>query len=83
MSNDNGTFNYIDLVIMTDGHVCRAPGFSDIRPGYRVVVQGCIYDVLDAVAVPESEALLTLPKVYGFIYPLEHDGDEQEDNADV
>ncbi len=36
MSNDNGTFNYIDLVIMTDGHVCRAPGFSDIRPGYRV-----------------------------------------------
>lgn len=74
---------YIDLVILTDGNVCRAPGFSDIQPGYRVAVQGCTYDVLEAVAVPGSEALLTLPKAYGIIRPLEYDEDKQEDNADV
>lgn len=78
MSNE-----YMDLVIMTNGNVCRAPGFSDIQPSYRVVVQGCIYDVLEAVAVPVSEALLTLPKAYGFVCPLEYDEDKQEGNADV
>lgn len=35
MSNE-----YMDLVIMTNGKVCRAPGFSDIQSGYRVAVQG-------------------------------------------
>lgn len=81
MSNE-----YMDLVIMTNGKVCRAPGFSDIKPGYRVAVQGCTYDVpevVEAVAVPVSEALLTLPKVCGFIFPLEYDEDKQEENADV
>ena len=70
MSNE-----YMDLVIMTNGKVCRAPGFSEIRSGYRVAVQGCTYDVLEAV--------LTLPKAYGFVRPLEYDEDEQEENADV
>lgn len=78
MSNE-----YMDLVIMTNGNVCRAPGFSDIQPGYRVAVQGCTYDVLEAVAVPVSEALLTLPKAYGFVCPLEYDEDKQEDSENV
>lgn len=78
MSNE-----YMDLVILTNGNVCRAPGFSDIQPGYKVAVQGCTYDVLEAVSVPVSEALLTLPKAYGFVRPLEYDEDEQEENADV
>lgn len=78
MSNE-----YMDLVIMTNGKVCRAPGFSEIRSGYRVAVQGCTYDVLDAVAVPGRGALLTLPKAYGFVRPLKYDEDEQEENADV
>lgn len=74
---------YMDLVIVTNGSVYRAPGFSEIRSGYRVAVQGCTYDVLEAVSVPASEALLTLPKAYGFVRPLEYDEDEQEENADV
>lgn len=74
---------YIDLVILTNGKVCRAPGFSEIRSGYRVAVHGYIYDVLEAVSVPVSEALLTLPKAYGFVRPLEYDEDEQEESADV
>ena len=78
MSNE-----YMDLVIMTNGKVCRAPGFSEIRSGYRVAVQGCTYDVLDAVSVSASEALLTLPKVYGFVRPLEYDEDEQEGSENV
>lgn len=78
MSNE-----YMDLVIMTNGKVCRAPGFSDIQPGYRAAVQGGTYDVLEAVAVPVSEALLTLPKAYGIVRLLEYDEDEQEENADV
>ena len=78
MSNE-----YMDLVIMTNGNVCRAPGFSDVQPGYKVVVQGCIYGVLEVVSVPESEALLTLPKAYGFIHPLEYDEDKQEDSENV
>lgn len=78
MSNE-----YMDLVIMTNGKVCRAPGFSEIRSGYRVAVQGCTYDVLEAVSEPVSEALLTLPKAYGFVRPLEYDEDEQEESADV
>lgn len=78
MSNE-----YMDLVIMANGKVCRAPGFSAIRSGYRVAVHGYIYDVLEAVSVPVSEALLTLPKAYGFVRPLEYDEDKQEENADV
>lgn len=78
MSNE-----YMDLVISTDGKVCRAPGFSNIQPGQRVIVRCRMYDVLEAVSVPESEALLTLPKAYGFVRPLEYDEDEQEENADV
>ncbi len=74
---------YIDLVILTNGKVCRAPGFSDLQPGQKVIVQGCTYDVLEAVSVPESEALLTLPKAYGFIHPLEYNEDEQEEEVDV
>lgn len=78
MSNE-----YMDLVIMANGKVCRAPGFSEVQPGQKVIVQGCTYDVLEAVSVPVSEALLTLPKAYGFVRPLEYDEDEQEENADV
>lgn len=78
MSNE-----YMDLVIMTNGKVCRVPGFSNIKPGWKVVVLGFIYEVLDVVSVPESEALLTLPKAYGIIHPLEYDEDKQEENADV
>ncbi len=74
---------YIDLVIMTNGNVCRAPGFSDIQPGYKVAVQGCTYDVLEVAYVPESEALLTLPRVFGCMIPLEYDEDEQEEEANV
>lgn len=74
---------YMDLVILTNGSVCRAPGFSNAQPGCKVAAQGCTYDVLEAVSVPESEALLTLPKAYGFICPLEYNEDKQEENADV
>ncbi len=74
---------YMDLVIITDYKVCRAPRFSGIQPGQKVIVRGCTYDVLEAVSVPVSEALLTLPKAYGFVRPLEYDEDEQEENADV
>ena len=73
MSNE-----YMDLVVLTSGYICRAPGFSDIQPGYRVAVQGSIYDVLEAVPVPESEALLTLPKAYGVIRPLEYNEEGTE-----
>lgn len=78
MSNE-----YMDLVIMTDYKVCRAPGFNDVQPGQKVIVRGCTYDVLEAVSVPVSEALLTLPKAYGFVCPLEYDEDKQEENANV
>lgn len=78
MSNE-----YMDLVISTDGKVCRAPGFSNIQPGQRVIVRCRVYDVLEAVSVPESEALLTLPSADGVIHTLEYDEDEQEENADV
>lgn len=78
MSNE-----YMDLVIMTNGNVCRAPGFSDIEPGQRVVVQGCMYDVLDVVSVRKTEALLTLPKAYGVIRPLEYNEDKQEGSENV
>lgn len=78
MSNE-----YIDLVIMTNGKVCRAPGFSEIRSGYRVAVQGCMYEVLGVVSVFEDKTLLTLPKAYGVIRPLEYNEDKQEENADV
>lgn len=78
MSNE-----YIDLAIMTNGKVCRAPGFSGAQPGQKVIVQGFTYDVLEAVSVPVSEALLTLPKAYGFVRPLEYDEDKQEENANV
>ena len=74
---------YIDLVILTNGSVCRAPGFSSAKPGCKVAVQGYIYEALDVASVPESEALLTLPKATGIINPLEYDEDEQEENADV
>lgn len=74
---------YMDLVIVTNGSVYRAPGFSGIQSGYRVAVQGYIYGVLEAVPVPASEALLTLPKAYGFVCPLEYDEDKQEENANV
>lgn len=73
MSNE-----YMDLVIMTNGKVCRAPGFSEIRSGYRVAVQGCTYDVLEAVSVPVSEALLTLPRVYGYIDTLKYDDEDKK-----
>lgn len=78
MSNE-----YMDLVIMTNGKVCRAPGFSEIRSGYRVAVHGYIYDVLEAVSVPVSEVLLTLPKAHGFVRQLDYGEDKQEENADV
>lgn len=78
MSNE-----YMDLVIMTNGKVCRAPGFSEIRSGYRVAVQGLYIRCAEAVSVPVSEALLTLPKAYGFVRPLVYDEDKQEENADV
>lgn len=74
---------YMDLVIVTNGSVYRAPGFSNAQPGYKALVQGVIHDVLEVLSVPESEALLTLPKAYGFVHPLEYDEDEQEENADV
>lgn len=74
---------YIDLMIVTNGSVYRAPGFSDAQPGYKAMVQGVIHDVLEVVTVPVSEALLTLPKAYGFVRPLEYDEDKQEENADV
>lgn len=74
---------YMDLVIVTNGSVYRAPGFSNAQPGYKALVQGVIHDVLEVLSVPESEALLTLPKAYGFVRPLEYDEDEQEENADV
>lgn len=73
MSNE-----YMDLVIMTNGKVCRAPGFSEIRSGYRVAVHGYIYDVLEAVSVPVSEALLTLPRVYGYIDTLKYDDEDKK-----
>lgn len=78
MSNE-----YMDLVIMANGKVCRAPGFSAIRSGYRVAVHGYIYDVLEAVSVPVSEALLTLPKAQGFVRQLDYGEDKQKENADV
>lgn len=78
MSNE-----YMDLVIMANGKVCRAPGFSEIRSGYRVAVHGYIYDVLEAVSVPVSEALLTLPKAQGFVRQLDYGEDKQKENADV
>lgn len=74
---------YMDLVIMTNGSVYRAPGFSNAQPGYKAMVQGVIHDVLEVLSVPESEALLTLPKAYGFVCPLEYDEDKQEENANV
>lgn len=74
---------YIDLVILTNGNVCRAPGFSNAQPGYKAMVQGVIHDVLEVLSVLESEALLTLPKAYGIIRPLEYDEDKQEENVDV
>ena len=74
---------YMDLVIVTNGSVYRAPGFSNAQPGYKALVQGVIHDVLEVLSVPESEALLTLPKAYGFVRPLEYDEDKQEENADV
>lgn len=74
---------YMDLVIVTNGSVYRAPGFSNAQPGYKALVQGVIHDVLEVLSVPESEALLTLPKAYGFVRPLKYDEDEQEENADV
>ena len=74
---------YIDLVILTNGNVCLAPGFSNIQPGWKVVVQGCMYEVLGVVSVFEDKTLLTLPKAYGFVRPLKYDEDEQEENADV
>ena len=49
-------------------------------PGYTKLFQR---DVLEAVSVPVSEALLTLPKAYGFVRPLVYDEDKQEENADV
>lgn len=78
MSNE-----YMDLVIMANGKVCRAPGFSAIRSGYKVAVHGYIYDVLEAVSVPVSEALLTLPKAQGFVRQLDYGEDKQKENADV
>ena len=78
MSNE-----YMDLVILTNGKVYRAPEFSGIRSGYRVAVQGYIYGVLEAVTVPASKALLTLPKAYGFVRQLDYGEDKQEENADV
>ncbi len=74
---------YMDLVVLTNGSVCRAPGFSDIQPGSIVAALGGIYDVLDAVPRLESEALLTLPKAYGVIHPLEYNEDKQEDMENV
>ncbi len=74
---------YMDLVIVTNGSVYRAPGFSNAQPGYKAMVQGVIHDVLEVLSVPESEALLTLPKAYGFVCPLEYDEDKQEENANV
>ena len=53
MSNE-----YIDLAIMTNGKVCRAPGFSGAQPGQKVIVQGFTYDVLEAVSVPVSLSLI-------------------------
>ena len=73
----------MDLVIVTNGSVYRAPGFSNAQPGYKALVQGVIHDVLEVLSVPVSEALLTLPKAYGFVRPLEYDEDKQEENADV
>lgn len=73
MSNE-----YLDLVIMTNGKVCRAPGFSEIRSGYRAMVQGVIHDVLEVLSVPESEALLTLPRVYGYIDTLKYDDEDKK-----
>lgn len=78
MSNE-----YMDLVILTNGKVCRAPGFCDIKPGQRIIVQGGLYDVLDVVSVLKTEALLTLPQVYGLVSPLEYNEGEQWENADV
>ncbi len=69
---------YIDLVILTNGNVCRAPGFSNAQPGYKAMVQGVIHDVLEVVSVPESEALLTLPRVYGYIDTLKYDNEDKQ-----
>lgn len=73
MSNE-----YMDLVIMANGKVCRAPGFSEVQPGQKVIVRGFTYDVLEVLSVPESEALLTLPRVYGYIDTLKYDDEDKK-----
>lgn len=77
MSNE-----YIDLVILTNGSVCRAPGFSNAQPGYKAMVQGVIHDVLEVLSVPESEALLTLPRVYGYIDTLKYDDEDKKGDGE-
>lgn len=79
MSNE-----YMDLVILTNGKVCRAPGFSNAQPGYKAMVQGVIHDVLEVVTVPVSEALLTLARVDSVIHSLEYDeySSGQKEKAD-
>ena len=52
---------YMDLVIVTNGSVYRAPGFSHAQPGYKAMVQGVIHDVLEVLSVPESCLLYTSP----------------------
>lgn len=69
---------YMDLVIVTNGSVYRAPGFSRTQPGYKAMVQGVIHDVLEVLSVPESEALLTLPRVYGYIDTLKYDDEDKK-----
>ena len=74
---------YMDLVIVTNGSVYRAPGFSNAQPGYKAMVQGVIHDVLEVVNVPVSEALMTLTRVDSVFHSLEYDEDKHEENADV
>lgn len=75
---------YIDLMIVTNGSVYRAPGFSDAQPGYKAMVQGVIHDVLEVVTVPVSEELLTLARVDSVIHSLEYDeySSGQKEKAD-
>lgn len=73
---------YMDLVILTNGSVRRAPGFSNAQPGYKAMVQGVIYDVLEVLSVTESEALLTLPRVYGYIDTLKYDDEDKQGDGE-
>lgn len=75
---------YIDLVILANGQALRAPGFSGVQPREIVMAQESIYDVLEVVTVPVSEALMTLARVDSVFYSLEYDeySSGQKEKAD-